>query len=51
MKGNLKIIACITGTIAAVVTGIYASWKMNRKYREDRNFREEINAIPYERKK
>jgi len=48
MKGNLRIIACITGTIAAVATGVYASWKFNRKYQDYKHLKKEVEAIPYE---
>jgi len=48
MKGNLRIVACITGTIAAVVTGVYASWKFNKKYQDYKHLKKEIEAIPYE---
>jgi len=48
MKKDWKIVACITGTIAAVATGVYASWKFNRKYQDYRHLKKEIEAIPYE---
>jgi len=48
MKGNLRIIAYITGTIAAVATGIYASWKWNTIYQNHKNLKREFEAIPYE---
>jgi len=51
MKREFKIGVGIMGIGVAIATGIYASWKINQKYRDDRNFREEINAIPYEIKK
>jgi len=51
MKREFKIGVGIMGIGVAIATGIYASWKINQKYRDDRNFREEIDAIPYEIKK
>ena len=48
MKRNIRIIAGITGAVAAIATGIYASWKWNTIYQNHKNLKREINAIPYE---
>ena len=48
MKKRIRIIAGVTGAVAAIATGVYASWKWNTKYRNYKQLKEEIDALPYE---
>jgi len=48
VKIKFRFIVGITGTIAAIATGIYASWKWHTIYQNHKNLKKKIEVIPYE---
>ena len=48
MKKRIGIMAGVLAGLAGLVTGVYATYKMNQKYQDYRHLKDEIDSIPYE---